>query len=395
LLYNINKCLLLITLSTLVGNAQQIGNYVSNGSFEDLYTCQGPTYLLAKVKYWSSVDSQSVGGGFFNTCNSSAPLNAHTYQLARTGKGYVIGTFFWYNNGRGYLKNQLKQPLSSGKTYCVTFHINIANTSPRGMNGFSAFLGDDIPLSFMLPQINNTYNNVISDTLNWLPITGTFVADGTEKVLVIGNFLADQYVITTPIYSPYFPENWTDVCVDDVSCIEVDLQAYAGPDLSIVPGDSAFIGRQSDFAIDPGCRWFQLPAMTPLDTTSGIWVKPIVTTTYVVRQELECSSEKWDTVVVHMNLVGLSDFGELNRSVSVFPSPAHDQLRVTFRNTTDKVFYRYTLIDHLGRAIREEKLIFEDASATIDTRDLSPGVYSIQLQTFNSEIVSKRFVIAR
>jgi hypothetical protein len=407
LLFNINKCLLLITLSTLVGNAQQIGNYVGNGSFEDLYGCTQSSYNLGWVKSWTPVDSLNGYGGIFcNTCNLAVPLNGNTYQYARTGNSYILATMFddSFNGPRGFLKNRLKHTLTLGRTYCVKFYVNIANTSPRGMNGFGAFFGGDTLqlittqtelLSYADPQISNPTNNVISDTLNWVPITGTFVANGTEKFVVIGNYLADDDVITSPIYTPYYPEKWTDVCIDDVSCIEVDLPAYAGPDLSIAPGDSTFIGRQSDFAIDPGCRWFQLPAMTPLDTTSGIWVKPIVTTTYVVRQELDCSTEKWDTVVVHMNLVGLSDFGELNRSVVIYPSPAHDHLMVTFRNTTDKVFSRYTLIDHLGRAIREEELIFDSNSTKIDTRDLSPGVYLIQLQTFNSEIVSKRFVIAR
>jgi hypothetical protein len=231
--------------------------------------------------------------------------------------------------------------------------------------------------------------------LNWVPITGTFVADGTEKVMVIGNFLADQYVITAPIYTPYFPENWTDVCVDDVSCIEVDLPAYAGPDQSIVPGDSAFIGRESDFAIDPGCKWYRLPGMTPIDTISGMWVKPTVTSTYVVRQELECSSVKWDTVVVHMNLVGLHNLEWLKQGIAIYPLPTNDFLQVTLTREESNRPKKYTIIDDIGQTIREEEMIFQNSSATINTQDLPPGVYSIQLHTLNSETICKRFVIAR
>jgi hypothetical protein len=401
------KYLFFIVASFSLLKGQQLSNLVVNGSFEDLYGCTQSSYNLGWVKSWTPVDSLNGYGGIFcNTCNLTVPLNGNTYQYARTGNSYILATMFddSFNGPRGFLKNRFKHALTLGRTYCVKFYVNIANTSPRGMNGFAAYFGGDTLqmittqaelLSYANPQIKNPVSNVISDTMNWIPITGTFVANGTEKFVVIGNFLKDDDVVTSPIYTPYYPENWTDVCVDDVSCIEVDLSAYAGPDLSIVPGDSAFIGRESDFAIDPGCRWFQLPAMTPIDTTSGIWVKPLVTTTYVVRQELDCSSEKWDTVVVHMNLVGLSDFDAINQRVTVYPSPTDGELNMILETESTDLFTRYSIIDNLGRAIREEELIFENGSATINTQELTPGVFSLQLHTVNSETISKRLVIAR
>ena len=345
------------------------------------------------------IDSlNGYGGVFRNTCNSSVPGNANTYQYARTGNGYILATFFDYHSTygpRGYLKNRLKQNLKPGKTYCVKFHVNIANTSPRGMNGFSAFLGADVPLSFMLPQINNPYGQVISDTLNWVPVTGTFVADGTEKFMVIGNFLTDEQVLTLSIYTPYFPQNWTDACIDDVSCIEVDLPAYAGPDASIVPGDSAFIGRKPDFAIDPGCTWFQLPGMTPIDTISGMWVKPVTTTTYVVRQELDCSAVKRDTVVVFMNLAGDEEFKRSSDDFKIFPVPASNSLNLACSFIENNETVSVTIVNHLGKIVLEEKVVFTGEEARVDIHELTAGIYFLLIKNSNRGSFSRRFVVAR
>src|SRR5690606_22419827 len=141
----------------------------------------------------------------------------------------------------------------------------------------------------------------ITDTLNWVAITGTFVANGTEKYLLLGNFLSDDDTDTLMINPTNLPTIATEAGIDDVSCIPLDLEAYAGRDTTILYGDSVYIGREPDFATDPYCVWYKLPdTANAIDTTSGLWVKPSVTTTYVVKQELECSSLKWDTVVVNV-----------------------------------------------------------------------------------------------
>jgi len=184
------------------------------------------------------------------------------------------------------------------------------------MDGFGAYFCDNIidtikkstvPLTYLTPQIQNPSNNIITDTLNWTLITGTFTAQGNEKFMVIGNFKSDAATNTVLINPTGLPSIATDVCVDDVSCIEMDAPAYAGIDKNILSGQSTYLGRELDFAVDPFCYWYQLPGMLPLDTASGITVSPTVTTTYVVRQELECNSIKWDTVVVRVGYTGLAE----------------------------------------------------------------------------------------
>src|SRR5690606_40769166 len=71
--------------------------------------------------------------------------------------------------------------------------------------------------------------------------------------------LHDALPISVSIDTEFYPDYWTDVLIDDVSCIEVNLPAYAGRDTTILIGDSVYIGREKDFAIDTGCVWYKLP----------------------------------------------------------------------------------------------------------------------------------------
>ena len=96
-------------LVVTIGCKSQTGNYIANGSFEDRYGCAGPSYLINKAKFWSSIDSVSYGGLYFSTCNQSVPLNGNTYQYPKTGNAYVICDFYCPDCGRGYMKNRLKK----------------------------------------------------------------------------------------------------------------------------------------------------------------------------------------------------------------------------------------------------------------------------------------------
>jgi hypothetical protein len=383
----------------------QVGNYVNNGSFEEYYNCTFP-YGHFDSKNWSSIDSNSYGGEFLSTCRNTIPLNANTYQFPRTGNSCMICGFYCPVCTRGYLKNRLSSNLISSKIYCVKFFVNIANSSPRGMDGFGVYFSDNsldtitkcnIPLTYLAPQIQNPQGNVISDTVNWVAISGTFVATGQEKYMLIGNFLADSSVSTTPIYTPSFPEYWTDVLIDDVSCIELNLAAYAGPDKSIIPADSTYIGRESDFAIDPGCIWYKLPNTTvAIDTISGLWVKPTVTTTYVVKQTLDCSPEKWDTVVVYMNLVGIEKIRMLNEELKIYPVPAKDFIELKISNRAlFEGFNSIALYNNLGQLIKEEEISFKEDKLIISTIDFKPGVYVLKIKSNTYGTLSQRFLISQ
>ncbi|SHL63525.1 gliding motility-associated C-terminal domain-containing protein [Hymenobacter psychrotolerans] len=79
---------------------------------------------------------------------------------------------------------------------------------------------------------------LLTDTLHYQRITGTFVAQGGEEYLTLGNFRAPQLVTTQPLYpvppvSPGSRESLSIYAIDDVSVEAVPpagLTLTAGPD---------------------------------------------------------------------------------------------------------------------------------------------------------------------
>src|SRR5262249_18836598 len=133
--------------------------------------------------------------------NATVPYTGYAFQWPKSGYSYFISTLYLKSNAssinRGYPRNRLKQNLEIGKTYCVKFYCNITNQSTYGVDGLGAYFGDsntdtitqcDKPITYLTPQVKNPNGNIITDTLNWVLITGTFTANGTEKYLILGNF---------------------------------------------------------------------------------------------------------------------------------------------------------------------------------------------------------------
>jgi hypothetical protein len=388
----------------------QIANYVSNGSFENNYSCVSFNSINV-AKNWRSIDSSIFSGVLYcSSCYSNIPSNSYGYQWPRTGQSNVITDFLCQppqcssTSNRGYYRNRLKANLISGKTYCVKFYVNIGNNSTYGIDAFGAYFGDNsldtitkisIPLTYLNPQVQNPIGNIITDTLNWIAITGTFVANGTEKNCVIGNFKSDANTNKILINPTFLPKIATTVLVDDASCIPLDLPAYAGPDIWGIPGNTVYIGRPQDVGIDEACQWFQLPNTTSvISTSAGLTLTvTIPTCTYMVKQDI-CGVIKYDTVVVYASGVGLLSSSAVENNVRLFPNPAQDLLSIELDFNNSQSF-NLRLYNNLGQLIREEELVFKNKTATVNTKELTNGIYFVNLVNEKGEKSVKKLVIAK
>jgi hypothetical protein len=404
-------CLLCFTIPPAQA---QIANYVNNGSFEECENCStwngiGPLF----AKYWDSIDTTETKATYalFSELPPSqqVPQNGFTWQWPRTGHNYIINGIYLFPNTsqtkRGYARNILKQNLQAGKTYCVKFYWNVSNQSSCGVDGLGAYFGDntldtitqsDSPITYLSPQVQNPTGNMLTDTLNWILLTGTFTANGTEKYMMLGNYKTDATTNSVVINPANLPTKFTDILYDDVSCIDVDLPAFAGYDYYKVPGDSAFIGRTPDVGINEACTWYQLPNMaTPIATIAGMYVKPANTTSYVVRQEI-CGGIKWDTVVVYKSGVGLKELKELSQKLKVFPVPTNENLHLQWESEVfEKEFIKAEVLNNLGQVCLQTELNYENRQASIPIKALAPGLYVLRLKSNSPREISKRFVIAR
>jgi hypothetical protein len=390
-------------------------NYVNNGSFETIaYPTVQPN--VNSATNWGPPDSIKYGYLLYSLTSTisawSLPYTSVGFQYPKSGNNLILTEFYCEPNtcnfymSRGYPRNRLKKRLKSNITYCAKYHVVNTNNTPLAIDSYGAYFGDGsidtmkyctMPIVYLTPQIQNTTGNVITDTMNWVPITGTFVANGTEKYMVLGNFKSDAATNTLLINPTYLPAHNTDLFIDDVSLIEMDLPAFAGRDTSVIPGDSIYLGYEQDIEINESCIWYKLPDMTTaIDTIAGFWLKPVNNSTFVVRQQLWCSGVKWDTVVIQMNPLGLNEKLRIkNEELKIYPVPAKDYIEVSANSIAVDDFNSVKIYNHLDQLIREEEINFENGKAEIKTNELPEGIYFLRLASNSSGTVSKRFVIER
>ncbi len=401
-------------LQTLVFKTQ-VANHIANGGFEQYHNCN-PPYYGTLAKHWMSIDSGlSYSGEYANVCNGAIPNQGNTiYQYPKTGNAFLITNFYCNdpvcgNQKRSYIKNRMKAKLVSGKTYCVKFYINITNFSPYGSDGFGAYFGDNtidtitksnIPLTYLTPQVQNPNGNIITDTLGWVAVTGTFVATGIEKYCLLGNFKTDMATNIATINPLYLPQKWTDLCIDDVSCIPIDLPAFAGADIFGIPGNTVYIGRPQDVGIDEACLWYNLTnTTTPIANAAGFThTVAAITQTYMVKQDI-CGVIKYDTVVVYASAVSINNvtLSGAEAWFKVFPNPANEILNVELKMINEELSIQnllFIIYNSLGQVIKKEKLEFKNNTATITTKELPNGVYTLQIKTEYGTL-NKKIVIER
>jgi gliding motility-associated-like protein len=120
-------------------------------------------------------------------------------QVPRTGTN--MAGFFCYGvdgipNYREYLEVPLISPLIIGKTYYVEMYVSASDRMHYAINNIGMYFSTNLitlpgtytTLSYT-PQVKS--NSVITDTINWVKISGTFTATTAAEYLMIGNFYDD------------------------------------------------------------------------------------------------------------------------------------------------------------------------------------------------------------
>lgn len=197
------NCFALFCLLCTVSLSAQ--NLIKNPSFEQFDHC--PKRLGnfdADVVSWSTPTDGSTD--YFHACSTSmgTPENFNGEQPAEFGEGYAGLYLYAPDDYREYLQAELIRPLEKGKTYQVSFYVSLAERSDFAINEFGLLFAKDqleIPIKKVLSkshwyrQRGNAYTymeigypNFYADTQDWIPVSTRFVANGTEKYMILGNF---------------------------------------------------------------------------------------------------------------------------------------------------------------------------------------------------------------
>lgn len=228
-------------------------NLVPNPGFETYSACPADdisTGGIDKALPWNKPTDGTAD--YFNTCSifplkTGVPSNLFGNQTPHAGNAYAGFTLYMGSHPdlREYIQAPLLSSLAAGQSYRVSFYVSLADVSKWAIDGIGAYFSNGpvgqygppgnpwhwvLPL---IPQVSNPSGNVISNKTSWVLVQGTFIANGGESHLIVGNFkdgtsTTKQAVTGTEDYAYYY--------IDDVSVEPVKASAY---DLK---GDKARVG---------------------------------------------------------------------------------------------------------------------------------------------------------
>lgn len=180
------------------GTFAQSENLVQNGSFES---------LSGKVRKLGGIDAAT---GWVSPTGARAdlftpvakvedintPVNVYGQEDPKDGSNYAGIVAYSYNDKmpRTYLMTKLDAPLKKGMTYCVKFNVVLAELSKYAVSEVGAHIskkpfGTDEKTSIIdKTHIKHGRNKVFNGMYGWDLICGSFVAEGGEKYITIGNF---------------------------------------------------------------------------------------------------------------------------------------------------------------------------------------------------------------
>jgi hypothetical protein len=213
-------------LIVFVGRRSNGQSLVENYSFEEFGACPNDLAEVILAVGWLSAGSTP---DYFDSCSTnfvSVPGNLMGYQMAATGNAYCGFCSYHPENYREFIRGNLLVPLTIGATYKVSYKVSSGKSQDQAVGLFSnhldaLFTNVEYTEQNPVPLLNAASideDSVIKDTLNWVTISGYFIADSSYTFIIIGNFYDNENTDTIrqhPVtgYAAYY-------YVDDVSVIK-------------------------------------------------------------------------------------------------------------------------------------------------------------------------------
>lgn len=223
-------------------------NLVPNPSFEDTVSCFTTAGSIEKARYWYKVEESP---DYFHECVSNSfltvPENDFGFQYAATGQAYC--GFLAYSTADTVFVEKLGvdllNPLIIGSKYFVSFKVNLANRHGGTFGGcnklgmlFTKTSYSDIN-SHQISKTNRCQvwtDEIITDSINWVIVSGSFVADSEYTKIIIGSFFYHAQKDTIRTRFPNPDQGWgleSYYFIDDV-CVSEDSTTCADNTTSIV-----------------------------------------------------------------------------------------------------------------------------------------------------------------
>jgi outer membrane protein OmpA-like peptidoglycan-associated protein len=187
-------CSILLTTGLF---AQQ--NLVNNGGFEDVKGKVKRPGSIAMANGWTS--ATGVKADLFVDTKEpgfSTPDNLYGTENAKDGANYAGIVAFSYGDKmpRTYLQTRLTTPLKKGQKYCISYHVSLAEGSKYAVNQlgfhFSKKEYETDSKASLIEDAQYKDAKIHNALFGWDKICDTYMAEGNEKFLVLGNFNSNE-----------------------------------------------------------------------------------------------------------------------------------------------------------------------------------------------------------
>ena len=215
----------------------QATNLVENGSFEII---KGKVKGLGCVEAsdeWKNVTSSKADLFVKENKNPLLLTSGNTYGKEDPKEGDNYAGIVVYSPkdkiARNYITSPLAQPMLKGKKYCVSMYISLAEgskfaTNQLGINFHKKQLKQEDNKNIIeKTSILHPQSKVVNATYGWEKVCGTYIAEGGEEFITIGNFTATDKTKTEKA-----------IKIKDYKGVLSDFAYYFIDDISVVMVDS-------------------------------------------------------------------------------------------------------------------------------------------------------------
>jgi hypothetical protein len=361
-------------------------NLVPNPSFED--TLVNPAwngFVNSDCALWRSPSPGSAKYG--NDNNPFVPGNASWYQVPRTGAAWTLlytnTALYGCPNCRDVLQVKLTDTLKQGKKYCVSFYVSRSDYCNYACNNIGALLSPTLitnsnSIVTITPTINNDFTNPLLSDSTWMEVSGSFVANGNEQYIIIGNFNSDATSDTVFTGVAQAGSDFASYMVDDVSVIEI-TSCNAGNNTTICGNDSLQLGIVSN----PNATYSWQPSNGLSNTTiSNPKASPLTTTTYTLTQT-QCDVVSTATVTVTIN-------NDCSTGSAIFIPTllyGNDQLKIQGLESNSLL----EIFDARGRKV----FVASDYQNDFSAFSLSQGIYLVRFTRPNGIVMQQKLCVVR
>jgi hypothetical protein len=195
-------------------------------------------FVDSNVCYWNTA---GVGTPDYFGTGFPTALDATNFAGAEPAhSGNAYGGMYCYFSAtalyREYVQQQLQSPLVAGQYYTVRFWVSLADYSGFSVTQLGAYISVNQPQQTPNPSVLNLTPQVVGSAAvsinGWVPITGTFQAQGGEQWITIGNFDgSNSYPAVSPAPAPPpFPNLPTNPNLGSYYFIDdITLEEYPDP----------------------------------------------------------------------------------------------------------------------------------------------------------------------